>query len=145
RPTVRRTTMTPVKSVAEFYARLREACKRPCIGNVAVVCDVPLYPVGGWQSRVMPSTYKSKNDKDKDHPDKDRPRYHIEERTIGQDPTKVEKIVVLNSVQSQANALETGHSLLAMPQVIVKSKVLDREFSVNDFSHRIFDADIRDT
>ena len=133
------------KSVSEFYARLREACKRPHIGDVAVVCDVPLYPVGGWQSRVMPSTYKSRNDKEKESPDKDRPRYHIEKRPSLADSNVIEDIVVLNSVQAQANAIEAGHQFLQIPQVLVKSKTLDREFSVNEFSHRIYDADIRDT
>ena len=123
------------------YERILRACTKPTADS-AISAVVDLIPDAGFSmNRVMPPIYID-GDKKKMH--------HIEHRA--DENGKPVKIVILDSIQSTANRAELAALFamqtndLRMADITFKVKALNnRDISILQLSHRIFDATLRDT
>ena len=117
------------------FNEVRNACE----AKSAIRWRVSLQPMGGAQDKVFPPTYLGEQDK---------PSYALEERMTAEGPRRV---VLLDSVQSQANRLEEclleasrqGEGGLGLPMFQVH--IPDRGWITSlETPHRCFDAILRD-
>lgn len=120
---------------------LLEKINRACEGGVSAIRAIThLVPAGGEADKVFPPTYAGDRENDP-------PRYHTELRRIGDQETRV---VVLDSVQSQANWLEevllnafdAGQCELPVLSVSIPNH---GRITALDAPHRVSDAIFRDS